>query len=170
MRQALSGAVPVVADSMRTTGPMWGTTYAGAVFAMVPRQFWENKPRGPGSIYAQTFLGEPEEGTAIPIGDVAEAFWNFHLPGVIVLFAVYGMLLRRVYELYAENPDNGLVVAFFLLFATQFGVSTDQLVTFQQTLLTLTIILIILLVAYPGAFGRKPRRPHRPNVLQQTTV
>lgn len=153
VRQTISGSVPVIADAMRTTGPMLGYTYIGAIFAMVPRAIWEEKPRGPGSLYAQYFLGEAREGTAVPIGPVAEAFWNFHIPGVIALFAIYGFLLQRMSGLARANPRNGLVSALLVLFITQFGVSTDQLVIFQQSLLNIAVVLGVVLVFYPSAFG-----------------
>lgn len=161
LRQALSGAVPVVADGMRTTGPMLGYTYTGAIFAMVPRTIWEAKPRGPGSLYAQHFLNESVEGTSIPIGSVAEAFWNFHIPGIIVIFALYGYVLRRIYEVYSRNASNGLVITLFVLIATQFGVGTDELVAFQQNLLTLAVLIGIIALFYPKALTAPQVQPRR---------
>jgi hypothetical protein len=152
LRQSLSGAVPVVSDSARTTGAMWGYTYIGAAAAMIPRAIWPDKPRGPGSLYAQYFLGEAVEGTAIPIGPVAEAYWNFGVPGTIVIFVLYGFVLKRAYGVYMRNPGNGLVIAGFVLVATQFGVSTDELVAFQQMTLTSAVLLGIVYLFYPAAF------------------
>jgi hypothetical protein len=166
IRQSVSGTVPVVADAMRTTGPMWGYTYVGAVFAMVPRAIWEDKPRGPGSLYAQYFLGETEEGAAVPIGPVSEAFWNFHIPGVIVLFLLYGALLRLAYDIYSANSRNGFVVTSFLLFATTFGVSTDQLVAIQQTVITVGLLLVIVFLTYPSAFRGARGRSGQPAAVQ----
>jgi hypothetical protein len=158
LRQAVSGSIPIVADSMRTTGPMWGYTYSGAVFAMVPRAVWLDKPRGPGSLYAQNFLGAEREGVAVPISATAEAFWNFHLPGVLVMFALYGLLLRWVYEIYWVNRQNGAVIVFFLFFTTQFGASTDSLVAFQQFILTFGLLLLVIFMSYPSAFRDKLAR------------
>ncbi|TCJ40215.1 oligosaccharide repeat unit polymerase [Parafrankia sp. BMG5.11] len=155
LRQSLSGAVPIIADGMRTTGPMFGYTYSGALFAVIPRTFWPEKPRGPGSLYAQHFLGESVEGTAVPIGAVAEAFWNFHAPGVIVLFALYGWILRRGLETYNRNPRNGAVIAGFVLLATQFGVGTDELVAFQQLILTGLLLFGIIALFYPRTMAAR---------------
>lgn len=166
LRESLSGTVPVVTDATRTTGLMWGYTYTGAVFAMVPRSIWEGKPRGPGSIYAQRFLGQDREGTAVPIGPVAEAFWNFHIPGVILIFGLYGFVLKRAYEIYAVNRRNGLVTMVFVLFATQFGVSTDELVVFQQSILTLGLVLGIILLFLPRARKVKGRSRLKPPSIQ----
>ncbi len=157
LRQAFAGTIPVTSDAMRTTGPMWGYTYAGAVFAVVPRALWTDKPRGPGSLYAQYFMGEAVEGTAIPIGPVAEAYWNFHIPGIIAIFTFYGVILKFAYNVYARNPQNGMVIAGFVLTATQFGVSTDQLVAFQQMLIASAILLGIIFLFYRGAFSGQAR-------------
>lgn len=166
LRQTLSGAVPVVSDGMRTTGLMWGYTYTGAVFGLVPRAIWQGKPRGPGSLYAQYFLGEGVEGTAVPIGPVAEAFWNFHIPGVILVFLAYGLILNFAYGFYERNPSNGLVVATFVVIATQFGVSTDQLVAFQQTVLTAIVLLAIVYLFYPAALRSQARHVARSFTLR----
>lgn len=152
LREAVSGPVPVIADSMRSTGPQWGYTYVGAVAAFIPRAVWPDKPRGPGSLYAQQFLGEDVEGTAVPIGPVAEAYWNFHVPGVIVLFLIYGILLRKIFELLTANRRHGMIIAGFVLFVSQFGVSTDQLVASQQTFLVFVLLLAIIYVFYRDAF------------------
>lgn len=152
-RQALAGSVPITADAVRTTGLMWGYTYSGALFALVPRTLWEDKPRGPGSMYAQVFLGESREGQAVPVSPVAEAFWNFHVPGVIVIFALYGFLIKRASQIYESNRENGFAIAGFVLFLTQFGVGTEQLVAAQQAALTFVFVLIMLWISFP-----KPRR------------
>lgn len=168
LRESLSGTVPVVVDGMKTTGPMLGFTYTGGILAMVPRALWPDKPRGPGSLYAQYFLGETVDGTAVPIGAVAEAYWNFNILGIIVLFAVYGLVLRRSYETLDRNPDNALVITLFVLIATQFGVGTDELVAFQQNMVTLAVLLAIVALFYPQALSapqtqaRRTKRAPRP--------
>jgi len=144
IRRSLAGAVPVVEDGFRVMGgPLLGSTYVAAIFAMVPRTVWEAKPRGPGSIYAQNFLGELREGVAVPIGPVAESYWNFGVPGVILLFFLYGFLLRRAHNLFMSRPDNAFVTAFFVLFATGFRVSTDDLVLFQQQMILFLLIYLL---------------------------
>jgi len=141
LRQSLTGAVPVVEDGFRVTdGPLLGRTYLAAVFAALPRWVWEDKPRGPGSLYAQYFLGEVREGTAVPIGPTAEAYWNFGILGVIVLFFLYGVLLRKAHDLYMANDRNPFVVTFFIVFATVFHMSTDAIVIFQQQFLWMLVI------------------------------
>lgn len=144
IRQSLSGAIPVIADGFRVTGgPLLGESYLAAIFAAVPRSIWEEKPRGPGSLYAQHFLGEVREGTAVPIGPIAEAYWNFGILGVIILHLFYGFLLRIAHDLYVKDQRNPFVVCLFIIFATRFHVSTDSLVPFQQHILLFIIIYLL---------------------------
>ena len=56
-RRAISAQIPIVERGFEVTGgPMLGSTYVAALGAMIPRSIWENKPRGPGSLFAQLFV------------------------------------------------------------------------------------------------------------------
>jgi len=160
VRRSVSAQVPIIANASRVTGFMWGETYLAAVLAVVPRFIWEDKPRGPGSLYAQRFLGEEREGTSIPVGPTAEAYWNFHIPGVILIFLLYGVLLRKAHDLYLAGEDNPFVVCFFVLFVASFRIHTDELTLFQQqmALFGLVYVLARLFVRRrDAAVGRRPR-------------
>ena len=136
---------------------------------MIPRARWEDKPRGPGSIYAQTFLGVPREGLSIPVPAFAEAFWNFHLPGVIVIFGTFGMLIRAGHELYLTYQENAFVLALFVMFATTFRMGTDDLVAFQQQMLMLLIVWITArYFAGPKRQAAEPRTTRPPARSFQT--
>jgi hypothetical protein len=134
-------------------GPLWGSSYAAAVFAYVPRWIWPNKPRGPGSLYAQSFLGEVREGLAIPVSPTAEEYWNFGIIGVILISLLYGALIRRAHNFYVSRPENPFVVGAFVVFMTTFRPATDDLVALQQLALWL-----LLMVALALLFATKRRR------------
>lgn len=142
-RRAVSAQVPIVARGFEVTdGPMFGQTYLAAVTALVPRAMWEDKPRGPGSLYAQKFLGEPRGGTTIPVSPVAEMFWNFGWSGVVILSFLYGALVHAAYRyLWRRYPDPFAVVL-FVLFITTFRIATNSLVDLQQDLILLFICYI----------------------------
>ena len=147
VRQSLESTVPVISEGHRLmNGPLWGSSYAAAVFAFVPRWIWQEKPRGPGSLYAQNFLGEVREGLAVPVNPTAEEYWNFGIIGVILLSALYGALIRRAHNFYINRHDNPFVVCAFVLFVTTFHPSTDDLVLFQQQAGLLLIIIVLALL------------------------
>jgi hypothetical protein len=142
LRRSVSAQVPIVERGFAVTGgPLLGQSYIAAIAAVIPRSLWENKPRGPGSLYAQWFRGAPRQGVAIPVGPVAEAYWNFGVPGVVILFLLMGILLRRVFEFFWRRYPDPFAICFYAIFVTTFRPSTDDLVGFQQQ-------LALLLVAY----------------------
>jgi hypothetical protein len=172
LRQSLQSTVPVISQGHDLMGgPLWGSSYGAAVFAFVPRWVWPDKPRGPGSLYAQNFLGEVREGLAVPVNPTAEEYWNFGFLGVILISALYGALIRYAHNFYMARQDNPLVVTLFVLFVTTFHLSTDDLVLFQQqaSLLLLVYLLALLFAVrtrtapvglesapYPGRLSHSP--------------
>jgi len=161
LRQSLQSTVPVISQGHEVMGgPLWGSSYGAAVFAFVPRWVWPDKPRGPGSLYAQNFLGEVREGLAVPVNPTAEEYWNFGFLGVILISALYGALIRYAHNFYIARQDNPFVVTLFVLFVTTFHLSTDDLVLFQQQAsLLLLVFLLALLFAVrtrPAPMGLEP--------------
>ena len=144
LRQSLQSTVPVIWEGHDVmNGPMWGSSYGAALFAFVPRWVWQEKPRGPGSIYAQNFLGEVREGTAVPVNPTAEEYWNFGIIGVILISALYGALIRYAHGFYIRRQDNPFIVTAFVLFVTTFHPSTDDLVLFQQQAVLLLVVFVL---------------------------
>jgi hypothetical protein len=154
LRQSLQSTVPVISQGHDVMGgPLWGSSYGAAVFAFVPRWVWPDKPRGPGSLYAQNFLGEVREGLAVPVNPTAEEYWNFGFLGVILISALYGALIRYAHNFYIARQDNPFVVTLFVLFVTTFHLSTDDLVLFQQQA---SLLLLVLLLALLFAVRTRP--------------
>lgn len=153
-RRATSAQVPIVERGFALSdGPMFGRTYIAAAAALVPRPLWEDKPRGPDSIYAQMFIGETKEGTAIPVSATVEMYWNFGLVGVVLLSIVYGALVRIAYHYYWRRYPDPFAIVFYSIFLTMFQFSTRQLVFFEQqlALLLLCYFAVSMLVPKTGA-------------------
>ena len=146
-RRSIQSTVPVISQGHEIMGgPLWGGSYAAALVAFVPRWIWEEKPRGPGSLYTQAFLGEVREGMAVPVNSTAEEYWNFGLIGVILISALYGALIRYAHNFYVVRHDKPFVVAAFVIFVTTFRPSTDDLVLVQQQVALLIIVYILALL------------------------
>jgi hypothetical protein len=155
LRRSLQSSVPIVWQGHDLMGgPLWGSSYGAAIFAFVPRTFWPEKPRGPGSLYTQNFLGEVREGFAVPVTPTAEAYWNFGLVGVILLSVLYGALIRAAHQIYILRQDSPFVLSAFVLFVATFSLSTDGLVLFQQQIFMLLIVYLFALF-----FAAKNPRP-----------
>jgi hypothetical protein len=135
-------------------GPMLGKTYVAAIVAFVPRSIWNNKPRGPDSVYVQLFLHESANGRGIPVGQTEEMYWNFGLPGIIVLSAIYGWLLRLAYFAFWRRYPNPLATVFYVTIITTFHFATEDLVRVEQQLLLLGICSVAI-----SALTKKVRPP-----------
>jgi hypothetical protein len=154
VRMSVRGAAPVLSEGLNLTGgPLWGKSYLAAITWFVPRAIWPEKPRGAGSLYAQTFMGALREGTSVPIGTVAEAYWNFWIPGVFVIFGLWGLIIfwaHRLFLIYGADPFVG---AAYVIFITRFGMASDRIPPTLQMLLMLLIIWSIARMFATGKLG-----------------
>lgn len=156
-RELASGAVPVLSEGYEATGgPLWGQTYIAALTWFIPRALWEEKPRGAGSLYAQLFLGAKREGTTIPIGATAEAYWNFWIPGVILIYVVWGFLIAWFFCLFIRLKSDPFILTAYILFITQFSMTSEGIVPYIHSILMLVILRgIALLVAGSESYHRR---------------
>jgi hypothetical protein len=154
-RSAVSAPVPVIERGFNVSGgPLLGRSYLVALTAFIPRPLWKDKPRGVGSLYARWFLGAGFTGTTIPVGPEAEMYWNFGLPGVVVLSLLYGLCLGWIYQFYVRRYDNPFATVFYIIFLTLFQFSTDRIVNFEQQ-----TFLIIVCYAVAAGTVRKSNAP-----------
>jgi oligosaccharide repeat unit polymerase len=153
-RRAVSSGIPIMERGFQVSGgALLGTSYVPAVAAFVPRAFWDEKPRGTGSWYAQLFLGAESDGRGVPVSSEAEMYWNFGLPGVMILSIFYGMLIRQAYQFFWSRYPNPFVIVFYVLFITQFDFRTKSLIEFQQEMaLLLVCFLIFKIFSFKGNF------------------
>jgi hypothetical protein len=75
-----------------------GETLSDAVIALVPRAVWPDKPvvEGSGNLVTRYTGIEFAEGTSVGIGQVMELYVNFGTMGIVLGFAVLGMLLSII--------------------------------------------------------------------------
>lgn len=157
-RELASGAIPVLSQGYEATGgPLWGQTYVAALTWFIPRALWQDKPRGAGSLYAQLFMGATREGTTIPIGATAEAYWNFWIPGVILVYAVWGLLIAWFLRLFIRHRSDPFVAAAFIIFVTQFSMTSEGIVPYIHSVLMIALLRgITQTFASAKNYSRKP--------------
>lgn len=101
----------------------FGKTLVTWLYAPMPREFWPSKPiilSGP--IIGTSVFGTT--GSGVPPGIVAELYWNFHIPGVLIGCALIGWFFRRIYEglrPYAAQHRNAVIV--YVTIVIPFGVT-----------------------------------------------
>ncbi|MEL7029116.1 MAG: hypothetical protein AAGL49_07860, partial [Pseudomonadota bacterium] len=138
----------------REKGLLYGRTYVGSVLFFVPRAIWSDKPRSVDTynMFINFAGGEidqrlPKSGVwGIPAGPVAEAFWNFHLPGVVVIFTAFGVFHRWMslfIQKYRAVPAMWVVYVYVL---SNFYASGLSFVSTIRDLVFLIAFLMVLRV------------------------
>lgn len=95
-----------------TLEPQWGRTILVWLAAPVPRSIWTNKPLvHSGPIIGRKIYGNFVSG--VPPGIVAELYWNFYWPGVIIGMFLFGTFMRwisdRLANRYRQNSVGVLL-------------------------------------------------------------
>ncbi|MHB1328577.1 MAG: O-antigen polymerase [Gemmatimonadales bacterium] len=104
----VSSAVPSQ-DSYRG-----GTTYLEAFAVVVPRKIWPNRPPGAGEWYVERFYPEvAEAGGAYAFSPVAEAYLNFGVTGIVVIFLCLGLIVSRLDRGVVRMAGNSTAAAFY---------------------------------------------------------
>lgn len=149
-RQAMSSNVPVVLRGFAVSGgPLLGESYAAVATTFIPRAVWKDKPRGVGSLYARLFLGASFEGTSIPVYPEVEMYWNFGIPGLIILAIIYGVLLRRMYDFYWRRYLSPFATVAYLIFVTLFRFSSDRLVNLEEQFMEILLCYAVVALLVP---------------------
>ncbi len=95
-----------------------GETLADAVFAIVPRILWPDKPitAGSGNLVSR-FTGIIfDKSTSVGIGQVMEFYVNFGTAGVVLGFMVFGVIITTLDVLAAERLARGDLHGFVLFY------------------------------------------------------
>ena len=113
---------PILAKVPQQEPLLYGKSYLGWALRFVPREFWPDKPRGVDVLANQTFYGGD---WGMPAGPVGEAYWNFHLPGVLIIFFLFGMFKRWFVDLLLRHPDAPGIMAVYMLSIFYFDASEN---------------------------------------------
>lgn len=128
-------------------GLLYGRTYVGALFFWVPRAIWPDKPRTTGSYNSQqNFSGRPltEDNPTIggkPVTAEIEAYWNFHIFGVIILFFLIGMLHRWLVNLLLTYPRVPAIWVLYVVTLVTFNGTADSFIGAARSFLFLILLL-----------------------------
>lgn len=110
-RTTLDSTLPILATVPEEHDFLYGSTYAAVVALPIPRSLWPSKPGLSGGRMGREFF---HSRAGIPVTGVGEAYWNFHVPGVLLVFALFGIFHRWVASLfvpYARWPAMILLYA-----------------------------------------------------------
>ena len=103
---------PIYALVPHATPLLLGQSYLAVLAAPIPRALWPGKPMGIGRKAANTFVSFKKGG--VPPSAAGEAFWNFHVVGVLVVFVTWGAFLRLLWKSVGANPMPGIIVIYIV--------------------------------------------------------
>jgi len=145
----------------RREGFQYGATLVSWVYAPIPRTYWLDKPVvRSGQIIGQIIYEGQFVKTGVPPGFVAELYWNFGFPGVVVGMFVFGLGLRYLYEafrpLLTRNRNALLLyVGLMLPFALQLLGGDLSGVVLQTATHAITMVALLAVVSTRAT---EPRR------------
>jgi oligosaccharide repeat unit polymerase len=130
----------------------YGATLITIFIAWIPREFWPNKPvtNVDNTIGIQVYGATTYGSGAVPPGIIAELYWNFWVPGVLIGCFLLGLLLKTIDQTvlaYITNPNMVIiyVVNFMFIGLSFIGSSfSSVLIGVLQTLIPLVIILNVI--------------------------
>jgi len=135
----------------------YGQTIARWLLAPIPRSLWRDKPViPPGPEIGHKVYGQPVAG--VPPSLVAELYWNFHLPGVIIGAFAFGLLLRFLQAQLSPLDGNLLTTTIYVAGPMTLGFeavgSSIGSGLFRAALQTAVMLLLVLMVI------KRHRRSH----------
>ncbi|QIT55913.1 oligosaccharide repeat unit polymerase [Aquisalimonas sp. 2447] len=106
-QMAVLGSVPDRVDHLL------GESYLSIPFVVIPSRLWPgDTPDAAGKMNSTYIYGNPRSG--VPTGPVGEAYWNFSYPGVVLVFVVFGGVLRFVASIYRSNSEHPMIIPIYL--------------------------------------------------------
>lgn len=140
-------------------GPLLlGRTYAGSMLFWLPRAVWSEKPRSADTYnmwvnYAGRSLQDSfstGRQWGIPVGPVSEAFWNFHIPGVILFALLFGAFHRWLADLVVRYPSVPAALVFAMHAMVGFvGTSLTFTTTLRSALLLIGLLVLMGVIRMP---------------------
>lgn len=109
---ALNPVYPIMARVPDEVPYLLGRSYLTLVTAPIPRALWMNKPRTTGALVGQTFF---DSDAGMPPGPIGEALWNFGIPGVVLVYLLFGMFHRFVFVWFMNHPSSSAAIAIYAL-------------------------------------------------------
>ena len=130
----------------------YGATLVTIFIAWVPRELWPNKPvtNVDNTIGIEVYGASTYGSGGVPPGIIAELYWNFWIPGVIIGCFLLGFFLKVIDQTVLANISNPNVVLLFVVNFMFIGLAfvgssfSSVLIGLLQTLIPLVVILNVI--------------------------
>jgi hypothetical protein len=107
-----SGAIPILALVPNQVDFLYGSSYLAALTILIPRGLWPGKPGLVDGVVGNTFF---DLDIGIPIEPTLEAYWNFGVPGVFIVFFAFGLFHKwLVWTFRNYTTETSMIVPYVI--------------------------------------------------------
>lgn len=143
---ALNPIYPILARVPNEIGLLYGRSYLTLATIPVPRAWWPEKPRSTGVEVGQVFLNTI---APVPPDAIAEAYWNFHVPGVIVLFFLFGVFHRWMAVFFQRNASQKALLPVYAFTILALSPTVLAIVQWLQVMSSFLVLFFLFGVIAP---------------------
>ncbi|HEV7890132.1 MAG TPA: O-antigen polymerase [Pyrinomonadaceae bacterium] len=133
-----SGLLPILARVPDDVDLLYGSSYFALFTLPVPRSIWPDKPGQVGGLVGDVFFNSP---SGTPPGPIGEAYWNFHIPGVIIIFFIFGTFQKWLSQTFVKYRREPAAVVVYLTVLFTIDPSTPAVVVCLMLVIPLVVLL-----------------------------
>jgi oligosaccharide repeat unit polymerase len=154
----LSKTVHIIENIPELLEFQYGKTLFTWVYSLIPRSLWASKPLVlVGPIIGRTIYSTT---AGIPPGIIAELYWNFYLPGIVLGGVCLGWLMRSLYESLNPSiaPNRNVVLVYLTVYLPFSFFLISNGVSYAMVKVMMNLIILTLIFK----FIKRPRSRRRP--------
>lgn len=139
---------PIYAFVPERSELLMGESYLSILAMPIPRFLWNDKPNGVGRLASEVFM--PFKQGGVPPTAAGEAFWNFHLLGVLIIATMWGAFLRFIWKSVIRTKMPGYV-ALYLVTIYYLSPQTSSIYTWAHFFVPCLLLLLFITFVTFGA-------------------
>ena len=136
----------------------YGYSLFGAIFFFIPRAIWHSKPVESGWFLAQNYI-DGARNLNIANSCIAEYFYNFHIPGILLAGTLYGIisaLLDKSAKDFVTGVKTGVENRLFMVpYSMLLGYFLFQLRGSMMSGVAYTVGMLVAVIFVHYSFGYK---------------
>jgi oligosaccharide repeat unit polymerase len=133
-----NGMLPILARVPNDVDLLYGSSYLALFTLPIPRSVWPDKPGQVGGLVGDVFFNSP---AGTPPGPIGEAYWNFHIPGVIIIFFIFGTFMKWLSRWFVRHQRYPAAVLIYLTVLFTIDPSTPGIVVCLMLVVPLVVLL-----------------------------
>lgn len=137
---AMDGSFPILALVPDEINFLYGSSYLAVVTLPIPRGFWPGKPGLVGGRVGETFFGLS---AGVPCGAIGEAYWNFGIFGVLLVFFLFGACHKWLAQMYRKYASESATIVLYILTLYQFDPSGPGVESWLTALVPAIMMLYV---------------------------